>query len=385
MNSKAQTGSSSKRKTPRKAPRGRLRRANGNGSLFKKMNRGGSWYLSYYDENGRRMTRCTFTTDRAVAERILSKCISDVALRREGVIDGAAVDAAAQARQPIDVHVKDFRKHMQAAARDKGHVVSTIRYVQRVAEACKWKCPANMSASDLVGYSADLMAKGQSHRTCQAAITAVKAFSKWLVVNGRLGADPLTGVPRPSPETDRRRVRRFLLPQEWRHLDAAARSGPVRDGLSGQDRALLYASVIETGLRQKEVRSLLAANCRLDAGHDRPHITLPSRHTKNKEPARLYLRPALAQRLKEHLARVGGGEPVFGIALGCNVAEFLRHDLAAARAAYLAEACGDAEELERRTRDDFLLVRSHEGEVLDFHALRLRQEPGCRSPGRTPR
>ena len=61
-------------------------RSKGTGSLFKRNGRG-SWIATWYDHEGRRREHSTRTTDKAAAERILSKHVTDAALRREGVID----------------------------------------------------------------------------------------------------------------------------------------------------------------------------------------------------------------------------------------------------------------------------------------------------------
>ncbi len=48
----------------------------------------------------------------------------------------------------------------------------------------------------------------------------------------------------------------------------------------------------------------------------------------------------------------------------------IRDDLAAARAAWIDSAKGDAQEHLRREQSDFLTATNHEGEHLDFHSLR---------------
>ncbi len=57
-----------------------------------KNNRGGAYYISWYDHTGKRRTKSARTTDKATADRITAKLEADAALRREGVID-AALDA----------------------------------------------------------------------------------------------------------------------------------------------------------------------------------------------------------------------------------------------------------------------------------------------------
>ena len=52
-----------------------------------KANRGGYWYIGWWDYTGRRQTKCSRTTDKATAERIAAKYEADAAARRSGAID----------------------------------------------------------------------------------------------------------------------------------------------------------------------------------------------------------------------------------------------------------------------------------------------------------
>jgi hypothetical protein len=52
------------------------------------------------------------------------------------------------------------------------------------------------------------------------------------------------------------------------------------------------------------------------------------------------------------------------------LASMLRDDLAAARESWIGEAGDDADERCRRLQSDFLAAKNHDGQVLDFHALR---------------
>jgi len=45
-------------------------------------NRGGRYYISYFDHTGQRVSRSARTSDRATAERIAAKLEADAALRR---------------------------------------------------------------------------------------------------------------------------------------------------------------------------------------------------------------------------------------------------------------------------------------------------------------
>ena len=77
------------------------RRSNGTGTLFKRTE-GGPWLASWFDHTGKRLERSTRTTDRAAAERILTRRVADAALRRDGVVDAALDEITQQSRRSID-------------------------------------------------------------------------------------------------------------------------------------------------------------------------------------------------------------------------------------------------------------------------------------------
>jgi len=54
----------------------------------------------------------------------------------------------------------------------------------------------------------------------------------------------------------------------------------------------------------------------------------------------------------------------------CARSSLLRADLAAARRQWLKEVIHDTDQYARRQESDFLVDKNHEGERIDFHALR---------------
>ena len=80
------------------------------GSVFKRggrENRGGSYYVSWYDHAGKRQTKNSKTTDKATAERIVAKYEADAALRREGVVDAQLDSIVEQSRRTVESHLAD--------------------------------------------------------------------------------------------------------------------------------------------------------------------------------------------------------------------------------------------------------------------------------------
>ena len=74
--------------------------------------------------------------------------------------------------------------------------------------------------------------------------------------------------------------------------------------------------------------------------------------------------------MKSLIAQKTPKAPVFRMPGNKHLAGMLKADLAAARAEWMKAAINDPDEYARREQSDFLDVANHEGEVIDFHALR---------------
>lgn len=87
-----------------------------------------------------------------------------------------------------------------------------------------------------VGFAASVL--------CETCLQAPKSFVRWPVQERRLADDPLDYVSSLNTETDKRRERRVLEPDEFDRLMAttAAIDQQLR-GQSGGDRAMLYLTL----------------------------------------------------------------------------------------------------------------------------------------------
>jgi len=340
-------------------------------SIFKrrgKRNRDGKWYIQWFDHTGKRRSKCSGTTDKATAERIARKLEADAALRREGVIDPTLDAVSQESQRSIESHLADYESKLKAAQRTEKHISSTLRFIRWIAEHAQFTTAADISADGVNRYAGKLQDEGRAARTVQAHLNAIKAFTKWLTDHHKLPRDPLASVKKPNPESDRRRERRMLLPEEWRLLAVATQNGPDRQGMTGSERLLLYRTAIQTGLRSNELRSLTRG--RLYLASDPPYIMCKARSAKNRKDARQYIQPELVADLKAHIKTNAPKAPVFNLPHESNLARMLRDDLAAARKAWIKEAKEDPDEYTRREADDFLTDVNHEGEMTDFHCLR---------------
>ena len=343
-------------------------RGNGQGSIFQ-LQPSGPWYISWHDHTGRRRRQSTRTTDKG-----------DIAADpREETRRGSAYVAKAslirvknrsspKRRRPINEHLADFRAKMEAQQRDDDHIRRTIDMIREVCTAARFDKPIDITADGVNRAMADLKGLGRSARTIQKRIVACKAFTRWLADHAKLAHDPLRTVKRPSVKKDRRKKRRMLLPAEWPYLYSATLSGAPHDGMTPIERAVLYATAIQTGLRSAELRSLTRAHLVL-AG-DAPFVRAKGHDTKNGADAKQFIDPGLAAELRQIAATKTPTASVFNMPDEFHVAAMLRADLAAAREQWLDEVKHDPKARAKRAESDFLAPKNEYGEVLDFHALR---------------
>ncbi len=186
-------------------------------SVFKrggKGNRGGSYYIQWFDHNGKRQSKSARTTDKATAERIAGKLEADAALRRDGVIDPALDGIGKESQKSIESHLADYEAKMRAASPGEHHVRTTLNYIRTIADFTGFNLASDINADGVNLYAQELRDFGRSARTVEAYLTAIKGFTKWLMQHHKLHRDPLASVKKPNPEKDRRRERRMLLPEE---------------------------------------------------------------------------------------------------------------------------------------------------------------------------
>ncbi len=323
--------------------------------------------ISYHDHLGKRRTAAG-TSDKDATREIANKLEGDVRLRQRGVIDARAEAIADQSTRPIGQHLADFRMMLAAGDRDEKYIHQTTKNITDIADDCGFVTANDINPDGVNRYAVGLRDRGLSLRTVQSYLIAMSTFTRWLVRTGKLPADPLVSVSKPNPRTDRRKERRMLLPDEYQWLHPVTLSGPEHHGMIGPERALLYDTGIQTGLRANELRALTRGRFRLSK---RPcYVMSKAVEAKNSRDAHQYVTDELADQLKAHLKTKAPKTSVFRMPHPSCVAEMLRQDLSAAREAWLAEVTDSPQLYAERQDSDFLTATDHEGRVFDFHCLR---------------
>src|SRR5262249_41923372 len=149
--------------------------------------------------------------------------------------------------------------------------------------------------------------------------------------DGRAREHYLAHLATTNSEADRRRKRRALTPAEAVKLVSSTETGPVVMGMTGPDRAVLYALAMGTGFRADELRTLTPERFNLEG--DPPTVTARACYTKNGKEAVQPLALALADRLRPWVALRAPGRPVFE-GMTDRTADMLRVDLDAAEIPY---------------------------------------------------
>jgi integrase len=264
-----------------------------------------------------------------------------------GLLDRGRVAAA----KALADHLADWSAALTAKGCSARHVELVTARAKKIIDGCGFTHHGDVSGSRVLAFLNDLRAdtetkRGISAQTFNFYVQAVKQFCRWMVKDRRAVENPVAHLEGLNVRTDRRHYRRPLTVDELVALLDATYGGPVRYGMTGPDRAMLYRLAVETGLRAGELRSLTRASFDLDG--DNPTVTVAAEYSKRRREDTLPLRPALANELRSFLAALTPAAAAFRIPRREYVPIMFRSDVEAAGIAY---------------RDD-------NGLVADFHSLR---------------
>jgi len=261
---------------------------------------------------------------------------------RSRYVDGIRAE---HARKPLLQHADDGEWFLNAKGNTKGYVSMKVARVREILKACKFKFIHQIAPGRMVEQFAEKREAGALAQTSNHHLDAIKAFTKWLMRDRRMRDDPLAHLQRMNVHTDQRRQRRALSPEEFDSLLAAARAGEPFRGVSGPDRALLYLTPANTGLRRREMPSLAPTSFDLDSNP--PTITVEASYSKHRRKDVLPLRTELVTLLRPWFADKSPNGPCWPGTWYARAARMLRKDLAAAGIEY----------------------KNDMGEVFDFHSL----------------
>ncbi len=337
-------------------------------SVFKRHG-AGNWLISYYDvASGRRREKSSGTTDKREAERYAATLEIDADLQDRGYVDAEQIRLRAQAEIPMEQHVAEYEAALEAKGDSAGHIEETATAIRQAMAATHTASITAIDAARLYTHLNELRSRPKrpiGNRSFNKRLTALRGFTRWLVKERRLAADPLTHLGKRDEDVDRRRVRRALDGEEIGRLIDAAATGPVRFDLAGEDRAMVYRVAVHTGFRRGELASLTPHSFDLDS--DPPTVTVAAGYSKRRRQDVQPIREDLARVLRPWLEKKSASAQLWP--LPRETAEMIQADLRSARARWITEAA-DPSQRRQRQASDFLAVLDGEGRVADFHGTR---------------
>ena len=290
----------------------------------------GIWYARYRDANGVEKRVSTGCRDEQAASQVLADLLSEAEKVRSGILTPDESHAARYAARPLTKHFADYLDFLKAktvrgrkvSAAHRGNVEQQL---DRLARECGFQRIGDMTRQRVIRWmNAQADTGVMAPRTVNTHRAAMVAFCNWAVKNQRLISNPLEGLSK-ADESEVRRKRRPLGLEEITALLEAAATRPLLDALTirrgkwkgqqtakvrdvererlirlGQERVLIYKTLIYTGLRKGELASLTVSALHLD--DERPYAELAAKNAKSGKGAGIPLRADLAENLRNYLA-----------------------------------------------------------------------------------
>ena len=335
------------------------KRRRGHGTLFKRNGRG-SWIASWFDHNGKRRERSTRTTDKAAAERILSKHVADTALRRDGVIDARRDRYSVENRRPLADHVADYLDDCRNMGQATSNIAEKTRHLSRLLDESGATRLTDLTADSLSQNMGRMVDGGYSARSANFRRQTVVTFMNWCRKTARIEENPLVVVPKLDERKDRRRVRRPLTEDELSRLLAVAED---------RGRQAWYLTAAWAGLSKGDLQRLTWADVDFEAS------TITVRTGKAKREDVIPMHPQLADELRQQRddAMATPKTRVFPqtVTNRTRLLDFLRAGLARKEA--VTDANGQPVMIgmgKRRRPQTRIVCDDAEGRVIDLHAMR---------------
>ena len=198
-----------------------------------------------------------------------------------------------------------------------------MRAVRRVAKECEFATPAEFNREAIENWLAARMNADEdmSARSRNYYRQSVVTFVNWCVETGRLLAHDLDCIPKADEKADPRRQRRALTEDELKRLLVVAAARPLTDTRTvrrgkrkgeafaelrpetverlqavGRERALIYKTLVLTGLRKNELATLAVGQLDLTLGNS--FVQLDAADEKSRQGNAVAIRDDLAEDLR---------------------------------------------------------------------------------------
>ena len=181
---------------------------------------------------------------------------------KAGVLDPREADAMDAERTPIANHAADYVQNREDKGLCPDHLENVRKRLGWFLEETKITRLSQLRPALADSALKALRDSGRSDQTVQHYATCWKSFTKWAWKNRRTRTDMLADLELPKVVTTSKRS--ALSPEQAARLVTSTRTGKVRCGMTGEDRAWLHTLAMVTGLRRGELQSLTPESFSLD-------------------------------------------------------------------------------------------------------------------------
>ena len=315
-----------------------------------------TYLAKYRDGSGLVCKVSTGCRDEDAARSILSKLERRAELVKSEVLSKGESAMADHQATPVANHFAAYLNHVQAKGATAEHIADLKRKAERLFTDCVIDTLRGIDAETLEAWLNARQSEGMAARTRNTYLQAVRGFCKWCVHSERLASNPLIRIVKADEKSDRRRQRRSMTEAELMKLLQVARMRPLaeygrktarpsedeaeaddgtpkrsnwckavltldtmqatveraRERLAanpefveklerlGRERALIYKTLVLTGLRKGELASLTVGQLELDG--PMPFVVLNAADEKNRQGSTIPLRLDLANDLRNWLS-----------------------------------------------------------------------------------
>ena len=316
----------------------------------------GTYLAKFRDGSGYVCEVSTGCRDEDAARSVLSKLERRAELVKAEVISVGEAATADHLCEPFADHFGSYLLTLQAKDVSPKHLIETERLATRLATDCQFARLGDVGSQPVERWLVTRKAEGMSARTRNSYSQSLSGFCKWSVQTERLASNPLARIAKADEKSDRRRQRRAMTEAELVKLLEVARLRPLaefgretlavdgseaeatgkrrkrsnwtykpltldslhaateraRERLAdnldfvaelerlGRERALIYKTLVLTGLRKGELASLTAGQLELDG--EMPFAVLNAADEKNRQGSTIPLRHDLANDLRGWLS-----------------------------------------------------------------------------------
>ncbi|MBP3955021.1 hypothetical protein J8F10_06965 [Gemmata sp. G18] len=273
----------------------------------------GTYYARFRDHTGNTVDRSTGCRDETNARQKLAAWEKEAEQVRVGVLDATELDTARAAADPIDSHLAAYLQSLVVAEVSAVYRANAERAVNRLCRELALDALRDLRRDKIEPWFVKAITDEMGAATRNYYRQSIVSFANWLAATKRIREHDLAGIPLADRRLDPRRQRRALNADEIGRLLIVAASRPLDDARTartgkrkgemsadirpevterllalGRERVLVYRTLIYTGLRSGELRSLNVSRLDLTPGSE--CVWLEAANEKNRAGSTIPLR-----------------------------------------------------------------------------------------------